>query len=467
MKTLFQTVLLFSLLFNFSTHIMAQGLIVNEGGNGQGGNKDFFELLVIGSTTQPTGTVNLTGWIIDDNNGQFGSGGTGKGIAQGHIRLKSTCFSNVPIGSIIIIYNAGDKETLMPADDPTDANGDLVYILPSSHSCIEKCGTTPTSSNVNYNSSSCSYASFTASQWSSVMGLSGDQDAFQTRKPDGTFFHGFGYGFTTTQLSVAPNFPAELGGGKSFNFKGGAARYSLNYNCGPLNDINSYSKDTATINTPGAPNNAQNALLIEKIRLGQFDYSDWGNPANCEDIVLPLQLLTFEVEKQANMQNLLVWELMKVDPNSTVYIERSENGFEFETIATLPLEATMEYKQYSYQDQTPFYTTYYRLRFEEPLALDFYSPIRVVNHSNAFGEQAVALYPNPASTVLNITFSEIIAEDINYQIVDGLGRVVAQGVLSSGNMNAQLSTDFLASGTYYLRLDNAINMHLIKQFIKL
>lgn len=126
----------------------------------------------------------------------------------------------------------------------------------------------------------------------------------------------------------------------------------------------------------------------------------------------------------------------------------------------------MALQSFSFLDNTPYYTTYYRLRFEEPMAVDFYSAIRVVTH-NKVGEQTIALYPNPTYNVLNISFSEAISNTMQYDIIDALGRVVAQGILTAGQNNTQISTDFLSSGTYSLRLNNTQDLYIIKKFIKL
>ncbi|MBK8151954.1 MAG: hypothetical protein IPK61_02030 [Saprospiraceae bacterium] len=114
------------------------GIIVNEFSQGQSGNREWVELLVVG---QSCSTVNLNGWILNDNDLSCGSAG----IAPGYIWFDSsrpgcTCdFSAVPVGSRIIIYNEEEKETCLPADDPCDSNGDKVYILPANHPCLATC----------------------------------------------------------------------------------------------------------------------------------------------------------------------------------------------------------------------------------------------------------------------------------------------------------------------------------------
>ena len=444
--------------------LFAQGLIVNEGGNGQAGNRDYFELLVIGSTTQPIGTVDLTGWIVDDNNGDFGGGGSGKGIAQGHIRLKASCFSNIPIGAMIIIYNVDDPEPLLPADDPTDANGDLVYVFPHTSTCFERCASVPSTSSSNYNSSSCAYTTFSATQWSGTMALGSSADAFQTRKPDGTFFQGFSYGFSST--SILPVYPAELGGGTGLNIGGAAGSISINYNCGALSDPASYNRVAAATATPGAPNSPENAMLIENIRQGTFDYSNWANPQNCEPPLLPLSLLSFEAKPYSLLQNNLTWDLTQVDPMSFVYIERSVDGLQFETVEVLALEATMEDRQYNYIDNTPYYTTYYRLKFVEPNAPNSYSATKVVMHQRAKISSNFNLFPNPAHQALNILLEKDYDMPLNYEIVDNLGRIMQSGELSAYTIQHTLALTTLPSGVYYLRIAAIDNMITTKAFIK-
>ena len=58
----------------------------------------------------------------------------GVGIAQGHIRISSTCLSSVKPGSIILIYNSDE---LSITNDETDSNGDCIYIFPINSSCLE------------------------------------------------------------------------------------------------------------------------------------------------------------------------------------------------------------------------------------------------------------------------------------------------------------------------------------------
>lgn len=137
----------FIYLFLFlSSFVYSQGMIVNELSNGSAGNQEYYELVVVGSSLNPTGLVDLGGWIIDDNNGDF-EGTVTTGIATGHIRIKPGFLSSVKPGSIIVIYN---KAELMLTDDPTDSDGDCVYIIPINNVALDNNNTNPSTTNPNY-----------------------------------------------------------------------------------------------------------------------------------------------------------------------------------------------------------------------------------------------------------------------------------------------------------------------------
>src|ERR1700744_4798138 len=94
-------------LFFFTTKAQ---LVINEFSQGAGGTQEYIELVVMGHKSCSGDTcADIRGWIIDDNNGWYGASGN-QGIAPGHIRFGyDPNWSCVPYGSIILIYNNGDK----------------------------------------------------------------------------------------------------------------------------------------------------------------------------------------------------------------------------------------------------------------------------------------------------------------------------------------------------------------------
>ena len=259
------------------------GIIINEVSNGPSGSQEWVELLVIGDPLNPTANVDLTGWIFDDNNGDFEGNTAGVGIAVGHIKLNSA-FSSVPPGSLIIVYNDEnmERDILIPADDPTDSNGDGVYILPANHSSLDVCATTPAIGDISYScTSTVVQASTLSNVWRDNVALRNGGDAAQTRKPDGTFFHGYSYGDLDLSLGV-PIFP--ISANASFNVGSGGTGSTFAFQCGDWEDSANFARSTASGRTPGVSNSVDNQIFIDKITNGSFDYSNLSISTNCIDV---------------------------------------------------------------------------------------------------------------------------------------------------------------------------------------
>lgn len=75
-------------------------VIFNEWSQGSGGSREWVELLVV------NGPLDLRGWSLDDAN------------SPGMVTFAEDPFwSSVPSGSLIVIYNGGDRDTILPPDD--------------------------------------------------------------------------------------------------------------------------------------------------------------------------------------------------------------------------------------------------------------------------------------------------------------------------------------------------------------
>ncbi|SMG41898.1 Por secretion system C-terminal sorting domain-containing protein [Marivirga sericea] len=73
--------------------------------------------------------------------------------------------------------------------------------------------------------------------------------------------------------------------------------------------------------------------------------------------------------------------------------------------------------------------------------------------SNAEQESfSLMIYPNPASTEINIALSQLLDESVNIKIVDLTGREVHSSTLQEGKSEYSLNIDDLASGTYTIQI---------------
>lgn len=258
-------------IFLFSIIGKSQGLIINEFAND--GANEWVELLVLGDPAFPNSPVDLTGWILDDNGGNFEGSIAGVGLADGHIKFKNN-FSAVLPGSLIVIYSEGNRSVTIPSDDPSDTNNDSVYILPGNHSSLEVCTSLPVIGSFNY---SCTPSP--ASAWSYV-GMRGAGDAVQTRSPLNVMFHGFSYGDVTAPF---PLFPSTV---SSWNIGSGSSGKAYAFQCGNWEDKTSFNEINEPVATPGNTNGSTNSIFISKLRNGTFNYTSLDS--NCAYYTTPI-----------------------------------------------------------------------------------------------------------------------------------------------------------------------------------
>lgn len=266
------------------------GLIVNEVSNGASGNKEWVEFVVVGSTP----TVNLSGWIIDDNNGDFDSFAIGKGIATGHLRFADpmpACptghsLAAVPVGSRIVVYNSDDVEGPLAAypNDPCDSDADGVYYLPvganpNNTNALQQCTDRPNVSPalVNPNYSGCAYSA-PAVTWVGML-QANTGDAIQSRRPDLIFYHGFAYGNLT--VPPAPIYP---NGNPAFIIDTvPGTQMAYQFGCGNFfsNTSAQFTRVNSSLAVVGSANSMQNAAFIRGVQLGAYNYTDLNDPENC------------------------------------------------------------------------------------------------------------------------------------------------------------------------------------------
>jgi gliding motility-associated-like protein len=230
-------------------------LVLNEVSQGASGTKEYMEFVVTGTRTCTDSTADLRGWIIDDNNGWIASG-SGTGIAQGCMRFANVAnWSKVPYGSIILVYNDGDKNgSITMADDVTDANKDYVYIVPASSVMMERHTSLP----VSPSSSTFVYPSsgfISGGSWS-PMGLSNTGDGVVIASPSDLTRAYFSLGFGIGSAATATVYKATLAAQRNYY----------------LSDAN-YASATAWLQgtvpgneSPGAPNGGANTAWINSMR---------------------------------------------------------------------------------------------------------------------------------------------------------------------------------------------------------
>lgn len=416
--------------------------MVNEISNGEFTDREYVELIAVTDCPATDSLfLDIRGWIVDDNNGDFACDAIQDvGIRTGHIRFDSSGnWDSIPYGAIILLYNNGrrNSQITMP-DDPTDANGDLLYVVPVNFNGIEytagaprgdgACGSPGPNSDPSYNSPT---AYFNGNPWGSRVQLRDLGDASQTRFPDGSYFHGIAYG--VGDMSGGPdNLQVGFGTGtrKSYYFNGGDFRQASNYDSVP-NVFN-----TPTLQTPGAANNALNQNFIDSIQA-----------ITCAP--LPILLSQFSATLRSDEVDLH-W-VSALEMNSSEYVvERARHGeAKFEAIGTVQAAGNSTgniFYEFTDPDPSPG-TSFYRLRSVDIDGSHSFSGVRSIQY---IGNHIVLnmVYPNP---VMDVAHFELASQtDVSIHIFDLTGRVVAlqEFEASEGFQTLEMNVAELDNGLY-------------------
>ena len=232
---------------------IGQSIVITEVSQGTSGNMEFVEFLV---TEHNSCSLDLRGYIFDDNNGDFGSG-SGYGIATGAARFdpNNTFWSEVPIGTSITIYNDTDPPPGLPADDLSLTDGNCSLIIPISSALFEGHSSQPVSTGPN------TYATggwASGASWGDIQ-MGNDDDSFQIRANGSSSpIHAISWGNNAS----SPNAIITVSGGV-----GGQTVYFTNsLGNGDYFDQNNYSVGSAAADqTPGMPNSVNHAALLSTI----------------------------------------------------------------------------------------------------------------------------------------------------------------------------------------------------------
>lgn len=453
--------------------VNAQGLIVNEISQGPSGAKEFIELLVVGNNSQKTGNLNISDWIIDDNNGDFIlTSNTAPGIATGHFRFTDDIITReMPIGSIIVIYNAADQDpawTFQRQDNngedipykTTNSAGTATYYIPGTSSLLRAVSNTPSNTSTSY-----AYTNSTVPpspvNWVGELGLANNGDAIQTRKPDGTFYQGFGFS-TPTKTNVFASFPlAAETGTPAFNaFTGSATGMSTHFTCGSWYFATPYVTVGAAEATPGEPNSTDNQQLIEKVAAGDFDYSILNTDISCQ-LALPIRLSHFKGYIQDKTVRL-TWTMSSEENNDYFIIQRSLDGTQWQEAGRLPSQGNSAKDQnYSFTDPQPLSgDVYYRIVQVDQKGQKEFSRVMSLKLNNTTLEPRIA--PNPVSG--NTVQLQVNGNEIKRIVIFNMaGKTVYKNdQVNSTQGSLEISVANWAKGIYLIRLDTQSGKKTLK-----
>jgi PKD repeat protein len=170
-------------------------------------------------------------------------------------------------------------------------------------------------------------------------------------------------------------------------------------------------------------------------------------------ILLPINLLSFEGQNSGQF-NELYWQT-ELEINKDYFtVEKSQNGANWTYLGKVnSLGNTIQNTNYTLVDETPFETTYYRLKIVDLDGSFSYSNVIVVRKMN-HEDTKVRIYPNPTDDKINLQFpvgywSENPLEIILYNT---LGEIVLSKVvpISKQKNTFVLEMNKMVDGIYLL-----------------
>lgn len=183
-------------------------------------------------------------------------------------------------------------------------------------------------------------------------------------------------------------------------------------------------------------------------------------------ILLGQTVLNFSAHKDDDV-NVAEWATTQEENTKHFVVERSNNGSTFEPLGTVNAAGSSQQEiKYSFIDQNPGEgTKYYRLKtvnMDESFA---YS--KIVALTRDIVSPTVNIYPNPTRNAFTVEFSTATEQDVNYEVLDIMGRQVFTGNTRTLNglnkLEIQLGEAPSAAYIFSMTVDGySINKRVIK-----
>ncbi len=181
-------------------------------------------------------------------------------------------------------------------------------------------------------------------------------------------------------------------------------------------------------------------------------------------IPLPVNFISFTAKKASNNTALIKWQTVSEINNSHFEIERSLNGVSFIKIGTVKANNNSnEAQNYQYTDnaianRTP--AAFYRIKQVDYNGKSNSTNVQLVNFNLV--NNSIAIYPNPTSSILNISLPAE-TEKATVTITDAMGKeVFVKEITTSQNINLAE----LENGIYNVNIvteSETKNIKLLKQ----
>jgi hypothetical protein len=179
---------------------------------------------------------------------------------------------------------------------------------------------------------------------------------------------------------------------------------------------------------------------------------------------LPVQLLSFDA-KAYNQKVNLTWSTATETNNKGFEIEKSTDGINFEYVTFVASQGSgnASFEQtYTAIDNTPYNgVSYYRLKQTDFNGAYEYSDIKAVEFNTS---SFITLYPNPATTFINIKVGEQYT-NATFKIINVLGTQMLNVIEFNTDNTASVNVASFVAGIYFLEINTGKAIEKIKFII--
>jgi len=192
------------------------------------------------------------------------------------------------------------------------------------------------------------------------------------------------------------------------------------------------------------------------------EFSTFGFFAQTQVQLLPVSLASFNVVSPNCKSNIINWKSTDELNFSHYEVEWSENGVNFNYLATVASKGNdFQSNAYSFEHTSPSSVNYYRLKMIDVDGSVSYSNIRF-QQKPACLEENIHFSPNPAGN--NITISSPENTPLSISIYQTDGKLVQVVEINSAIQNIDISN--LASGVYFVVFSSGQSMIKTERLVK-
>ncbi|UZR96761.1 T9SS type A sorting domain-containing protein [Chondrinema litorale] len=180
--------------------------------------------------------------------------------------------------------------------------------------------------------------------------------------------------------------------------------------------------------------------------------------------LLPVQLISFNATVKNQKNALLSWQTASETNNKGFEIQRSGDGYNFESIGFVKgNQNTQTNTSYSFVDENLNGLYYYRLKQIDKDNSIFYSRVVKVRIERQ-DELSVIAFPNTLQDKLQLSVNNAVGTKINISIINAEGKIAMKKQHASDALNTKYTIDVasLQSGIYFVKVSTIDQSSTIK-----